>query len=122
MAKGKALGEYSMKTTSLTINPGPGGSTLIQGNFEGTASGFGTVFGTATFVGGSSGTSDWCGVAYLDNGETNSATGKGRYESIGKHRWRTEGLLQTADGQTIVSEGEIDLATRSWKGKLFEKV
>ena len=121
MAKGKELGEFSLKSTSLTLSPGPAGSTLIQGNFEGTATGFGAVLGTAAFVGGKSGTFSYCGGAYLDNGDTNSATGTGTYESIGKHRWSTVGLLQTADGQALVSEGEIDLATRSWKGKLFEK-
>ncbi len=121
MAAGKEIGEFSLKSTSLTLSPGPGGSTLIQGNMEGTATGFGAVLGTATFVGGKSGTFSYCGAAYLDNGETNNATGSGTYESCGKHRWRTVGILSIADGQTIVSEGEIDLAARSWKGKLFEK-
>jgi hypothetical protein len=120
MAKGKPVGEYSMKFTSLTYSPGPGGSTLIQGNCEGTASGFGTVHGTGTFVGGKSGTLSYCGAAYLENGETSSATGTGTYESSGKHRWRTVGFLQISDGTSVVSEGEIDLATRSWNGKLFE--
>ena len=124
MAKGKALGEYSAKSTSATLSPGPGGSTVIAINFEGTGNvaglGSGTIVGTGTFVGGKSGTFSYCGAGFLDNGETNSATGAGTYESSGKHRWRTVGILQLQDGSSVISEGEIDLATRSWKGTLFE--
>jgi len=121
MAAGKQIAEYSMKFTSLTYSPGPGGSTVIQGNCEGTASGFGTVQGTGTFVGGKSGTFSYCGASYLDNGDLVAADGSGGFESIGKHRWHTQGFLQLSDGRAVVSEGEIDLATRSWNGKLFER-
>ena len=121
MASGKLLGEFSLKSTSLTLSPGPGGSTLIAGNFEGTATGFGTIIGTGTFVGGKQGTFSWCGAAYLDSGDTNSAAGAGTYESVGKHRWNTQGNLHFLDGQTLVIEGTIDLATRSWNGKIYEK-
>jgi len=65
MAAGKSIGEFSMKSTSLTFRPGPGGSTVIEGNFEGTGNlegmGPGTVTGTGTFVGGKDGTSTYCG-------------------------------------------------------------
>lgn len=124
MAKGKSLGEYSAKSTSATLSPGPGGSTITAINFEGTGTlaglGSGTIVGTGTFVGGKSGTFSYCGAAYFDNGETNNATATGTYESSGKHRWRTVGILHFQDGSSAVSEGEIDLATRSWKGTLFE--
>jgi hypothetical protein len=48
------------------------------------------------------------------------ATGQGTYESVGKHRWKTADFLQLSDGRRISGEGEIDLAARSWKGKIFE--
>jgi len=48
--EGYLIGEFSLKTTSLTFTPGPGGSTLVQVNWEGPAAGLGTVAGTATFV------------------------------------------------------------------------
>ncbi len=121
MPSGKQIGEYSMKSTSLTLAPGPGGSMVITANFEGTATGFGTIVGTGTFVGGKSGTFSYCGAAYLDNGDTNSGLGTGTYESVGQHRWHTAGILQLSDGSAFISEGEIDLASRSWKGKMFEK-
>jgi|SRR5208283_3319518 len=124
MAKGKALGEYSAKSTSATLTPGPGGSTVTAINFEGTADraglGSATIVGTATFVGGKSGTFSYCGTAFFDSGETSSAASTGTYESCGKHRWRTVGILHFQDGSSVISEGELDLATRSWKGTIFE--
>ena len=122
MSKGKELGEFSLKTITITAIPGPGGSTMLQGNFEGTGTGVGTVILTATFVGRKSGTFSTTGVALADNGETVSTTGSGEFDSVGINRWRTVGALQRSDGQARVVEGEIDLASRSWKGKYFEKV
>jgi hypothetical protein len=121
MASGKAIGEFSLKGITGTCSPGPAGSVLEQWNWEGTSTEFGAVFATATYVGGSKGgTFSWCAVTYLDNGDTLTGTGQGTYESIGKHRWRTAGFAQISDGRRVASEGEIDLASRSWKGKLFE--
>jgi len=120
MAKGKQAGEFSLNFTSLTLSPGPAGSVVVQGNCEGTATSFGTVFGTASFVGGKSGTLSWCSSAYLEDGQQLSSSGSGTYESSGKHRWRTLGFLQVSDGRSLISEGEIELAKRSWVGKIFE--
>ena len=120
MAKGKQVGEFSLKFTSLTLTPGPAGSIVTQGNCEGSATGYGTVLGTGAFVGGKSGTFSACWAAYLDNGEQLSGIGSGTYESSGKHRWRTQHVIQISNGTSIVNEGEIDLATRSWTGKNFE--
>ena len=118
---GKAIGEFSYKAATVTYIPGPAGSVLAQANWEGTATGFGAVFATATYVGGpKGGTYSDCGVAYLDNGDSVSGMGQGTTESIGKHRWRTKGFVQISDGRRIAAEGEIDLASRSWKGTMFE--
>jgi hypothetical protein len=122
MTKGKQLGEWSVKFTSFTLTPGPAGSTLVQGNFEGTSTGeiAGTQLGTVTFVGGKSGTYTLCGTVYLDNGDEVSFPGNGTYESTGKHHWRTQTVYHGSDGSSGIGEGEIDLATRSWTGKAFE--
>jgi hypothetical protein len=121
MASGKKIGEFSFKTITITNSPGPAGSVLIQANWEGTATGFGAVFTTATFVGGpKNGTFSECGTAYLDNGDGLSGIGQGTYESTGKHRWHTENFMQLSDGRRIAGEGEIDLASRSWKGTISE--
>lgn len=117
---GKPVGEYSTKFTSLSVSQGPAGSILIQGNSEGTATGFGAILATAYFVGAKSGTYSLVSIAALDNGESLSGTGSGTYETIGKHRWRTHGILEISDGRRLAGEGEVDLATRSWNGTLFE--
>ncbi len=49
-----------------------------------------------------------------------NGAGQGTYESVGKHKWRTANVAEVSDGRRIRAEGEIDLASRSWKGKLFE--
>lgn len=122
MAKGNAAATFSMKSTSQTHLPGPAGSTLIQTNFEGTATGgFGTITGTATFVGGGKGgTVGYIGIAYQENGEVLNTSGTGTYESSGSHRWRTQSILHNSDGSAFYSEGEIDLATRTWSGTVYE--
>jgi hypothetical protein len=118
---GKQLGEYSLKAVTATYSPGPAGSVLSQVNWEGTATGFGAVFGTATYVGGpKGGTFSYCAEAFLDNGDAVTGIGQGTFESTGKHRWRTEGFIQISDGRRIATEGEMDLASRSWKGKISE--
>ncbi len=120
MASRKPTGEFSFKFTTITCSPGPAGSVLNQVTWEGKASGFGAVFTTVTYVGGKSGSFSECGTAFLDNGDGLSCIGQGTYESTGKNKWHTTGFIQISDGRRIASEGEIDLASRSWKGKLFE--
>jgi hypothetical protein len=41
-------------------------------------------------------------------------------ESTEKNRRRTQGFVNISDCHRILSEGEMDLASRTWKGKLFE--
>lgn len=120
MAKGKQIGEFSLKFTSFAFAPGPAGSTVIACNCEGPATGYGTVVGTLTAVVGKSGTVTWCGAAYLENGEIVTANGSGTHESCGKHRWRIQVFIQISDGSSVITEGELDLAARSWTGKIFE--
>ena len=120
-SSGKQLGEFSLKAITATYSPGPAGSVLSQGNWEGTATGFGAVFGTATYVGGpKGGTFSYCAEAFLDNGNAVTGIGQGTFESTGKHRWHTEGFIQISDGRRVATEGEMDLASRSWKGKISE--
>src|SRR5271163_1139753 len=121
MASSKAIGEYSLKSITSTNSPEPAGSILISVNWEGTATGFGALFGTSTFVGGSkSGTFNWFSVAYLENGDQLSSTGQGTYESNGKNQWSTKSIVDISDGRRLRSDGEINLAARTWKGTMYE--
>ena len=117
----KQSGEFSFKITSLIFTPGPANSVLVQATCEGTATGYGAVLGTHTFVVGKSGTHSWCGAAYLDNGDIITYTGQGTHESSGRHKWRTQEVNQLSNGQAHNVEGEIDLAARTWSGKFFER-
>jgi hypothetical protein len=121
MASGKQIGEFSFKFTTLVSIPGAAGDVHRQVTWEGTATGFGTVFTTVTYAGSSkAGTFSQSGTAFMDNGDFLHGVGQGTYESTGKHKWHTVGFLQLSDGRRITGEGDIDLAERSWKGKLFE--
>ena len=115
MAAEKQSGAY--KITSVIFTPGPANSVLAQVNFEGPAQGYGTVLGTGTFVVGKSGTYSGCAAAYLDNGDIITYTGRGTYESSGRHKWRLQEVGQLSDGRTLAVEGEIDLAARTWTTK-----
>jgi hypothetical protein len=125
MSVGKPLGEFSLKSTSLTYAATDTGGT-VQGNFEGTAKGeglSGPVLGTLIAVGApgaKSGTCSWVGTSYLDNGEEVGARGEGTWEKAGAHKWRIRGINHLSDGRTIASDGVIELATRSFSGTLYE--
>jgi len=117
----KQIGEFSFKLTSLNFSPGPAGSVVVQVNCEGTATGFGTIAGTLATIPAKSGTFTYHGAAYPENGDILTATATGSFESSGIHRWRTRGDVVMSDGRVIGTEGEMELAGRSWNGKMFEK-
>ena len=120
MAKGKSLGEFAHTSTSATVHEGRAGSIVLQVNYEGTATGFGTVAITAEFVGRKSGTFSATGAAWLDNGDQLSGRTSGTFDSVGVNRWTTSSIWHISDGSALLSEGEIDLASRTWKGQNFE--
>lgn len=121
MAKGKSLGEFSFASTGVTVLPGPAGGPVLQVNYEGTATGFGTVAITASFTGINSGTFRADGVSFQERGDVLSGdTTNGRFDNAGVNRWRTSSIWHISDGGVLLSEGEIDLAERSWKGENFE--
>ena len=118
MAIGKEMGEFSFNVTSVTY-----GEAGPQVNLHGSAAGFGTVEGTLTFMGeagAKSGTCSFRGTSFLDDGETLDGTAEGTWETAGKHKWHVRGLNRLADGRTFYSDGEMELASQSYNGKLYE--
>ena len=89
------IGQFSLKSASLTYATDGTG----QANFEGTVEGedlTGAVLGTLHFVGepgAKNGTCTWVGSVYLENGEEASSTAEGTWESNGAHIWRIRALL-----------------------------
>jgi hypothetical protein len=123
-AEDHSYGPDPYQSVALSLPKKPNGTVLAVvhgGGWTSGYKGFGAVFATATYVGGpKNGTFSECGTAYLDNGDGLSGIGQGTYESKGKHQWRTESFMQISDGRRVRGEGEINLASRSWKGQLFE--
>jgi len=119
MAFGKEIGDFSFKITSVSYD-GDAGARL---NVDGTATSYGTVLGTVALSGepgASGGSASWSGQGFLDGGEVVSAMGEGTWEELGQHKWRTRMIIQVSDGQTFASDGQLDLASRSFKGKNLE--
>jgi hypothetical protein len=117
---GKQIGEFSFKITSLSFSSGPNDGVVIQVNCEGQAPG-GTVAVTLACTPGKSGHFTTHGAQYLENGDITTSKGSGSFESSGTHRWRIQGDVVISDGRTIHTEGEMDLASRLWSGKVFEQ-
>jgi hypothetical protein len=116
---GKQIGEFSFKITSLTFGPeGPDGVAL-QMNCEGRAPN-GTVAVTLACTPGKSGSFTTYAANYLDDGDITTSKGIGSFESTGTHRWRTQADIVVPNGRKLHTEGEVDLAGRSWSGKVFE--
>ena len=100
---GKAIGEFSLKAITATYSPGPAGGVLNQVNWEGTATGFGTVFGTATSIDGAKGgSSGWCGRRSW----TTAACPRGWMGTVsmyGQAPLGTKGYMDLADGRRIAA-------------------
>ena len=122
MAKGNELGDYTLRLITVTVKPGLSGSVVLEGNWEGIATGYGTILCTSLWVGGDSGTYTFYSAVYLDTGERLTGTATGSYETIGKHVWKTEAILRLSDGDSVATEGTVDLIGRIWTGKFYEIV
>jgi hypothetical protein len=117
MALGKQTGDFLFKVNSTTYY-----ETNAQINLRGTATGFGTVEGTLTLTGepgATSGRVSFRGASFLDDGRINNAGGEGTWTTVGKHKWRIRGFTYV-DQQIIITDGELELATQTYQGKLYE--
>lgn len=125
MPTGKEIGDFSLTFTSMRFSRGNDGPLLVEVNLEGPLAGEGiggTVAGTATFdpAGATEGTYDWCGASYLPHGDVITGDAHGSFHSGGANKWTTLGINHLSDGRTVATEGTIDLASRTWSGKVFE--
>jgi hypothetical protein len=119
MALGKEIGDFSFKITSTSYE----GDAGVRIDVDGTATNFGTVLGSIAISGepgAQSGSASWRGQGFLDNGEVVTGRGEGTWEALGQHKWRTRMIISVSDGQTLASDGQLDLASRSFTGKNLE--
>ncbi len=124
MALGKEIGQFSLKMVLNRILEINGESSTSEISWEGEVSG-GELAGTVMVTGESTGTNEGGsfsirGVGFLASGGTIRGEGSGTYELTGPARWKTRGLDRLTSGQVIATEGEVDLSTRTWSGKIFE--
>lgn len=118
-------GEFSYTITSSTFSERDTGGTQVEINLEGTASGFGQLNGTLTMIapapGANAGPGSFRGAAFLDTGEVIGTNGEGCWQQLdGEQKWRVRGINMNTQGQVFVSDGTLDLASRSYNGTFSE--
>ncbi len=121
-----SLGEFAFNQTAIAYVKNDDGVVVAYVNYEGTATGFGTVQGTLAFPlpegGATSGTVSWTGQAFPPDRPWNTASGDGTWEQVeGKYAWQINlPAIELSDGNRIRSEGEVDLEARTFSGQIFE--
>ena len=115
-------GDFSFKHTGNSQAKTDDGRIAASSNWEGTATGFGTVFGTLCVpisfadAGATSGPCTWVSQAFLDDGTRLLAHGTGTWEEAGQHKWKIGLDVEISNGDRLHGDGEIDLATRIFSG------
>ena len=121
-----SLGEFAFNQTAIAYVKNDDGVVVAYVNYEGIATGFGTVQGTLAFPlpegGATSGAVSWTGQAFPPDRPWNTASGDGTWEQVeGKYAWKISlPAIELSDGNRIRSEGEVDLEARSFSGQIFE--
>lgn len=121
-----SLGEFTFNQTAIAYVKNDDGVVVAYVNYEGTATGFGTVQGTLAFLlpegGATSGTVSWTGQAFPPDRPWNTASGDGTWEQVeGKYAWQINlPAIELSDGNRIRTEGEVDLEARTFSGQIFE--
>ena len=121
MPRGKEIAEYATQATSIRV-VGIGEDRCVEVSSEGTVSGQmnGAVMITVVFSGPNErGRYTDHSIGYLDTGAA-EGSGSGVYWLSSTGVWETRGVVQLDSGQTVIAEGQVKLAERSWSGKLYE--
>ena len=124
MALSDPIGEFEFSSRGLTVSdPSSSGGGSITVDYQGTATGYGTVASSMTFTvheaGAKSGTVSANNVAWLENGDSKNGVSKGVFSSSGTNTWRVRAMVVVSDGTVLLSEGEVSLAEQTYKGKLY---
>ena len=121
------VGEFNLKNTSNGFNITVDSQLQQTSDYEGTATGFGAVFGTLIITqplaeaGATGGPCAWAGKALLDDNSIVGGIGKGTWEQIGSEtRFKVSMILNISDGGKLRSEGVLDHGARSYSGHLYD--
>lgn len=116
--------EFQMKNNSFTKEAD--GTIVTDVDFEGIAGDFGTGFGTLRVPlregGAKSGVCTWTGQAFPPGLPWVVGSGDGTWEQVEDlNRWKLIfPAIEVSDGSRVRAEGELDLATRNFKGKMYD--
>lgn len=124
MPIGKEVGSFTSTATSITKgNNGAGDHTFVL-NVEGEVSGgwSGAVLGTINVTSAdlTIGHYEASFAAYLADGTSVSGQGGGTLGPAGAHKWQLNGVALLSDGSRVATEGHMELASRTYNGKMFE--
>ena len=120
------IGEFSLTHIGNTYGTNTAGDIMSSVNFQGYATGFGTVWGTlisSNHLSDSNATNgeiQWVGEAFLEDGSVLGGIGKGTWEKPeNEHAWNLVLLVNLSNGGKHRSEGFIDLETLVYSGKIY---
>lgn len=125
MAVGNQIGTFNLTSTSITLHAKGSNVSTAEVNFEGTVSGemASTVLATMTVESNDGVNGDYriCARCFAPDGTVFDAVGDGKTTSAGGQKWTVAGVTTLSDGRSTAVQGEIDLAARSFSGKMFER-
>ena len=122
----ESTGEFALNHLGNVYAKNAEGVVVAHANYEGTATGFGTVMGTMSFPlpesGATSGTCTWTGQGFPPDTPWTSSSGEGTWEQIeGRYAWKISlPIIEISDGTRLRSEGELDLAAKTLSGQMFD--
>ncbi len=120
------VGEFSHKMVNNSYTKAADGTIVASVDFEGTASGFGTILASLIVPlrqpGAKSGSCTWAGQAFPDDSPWVVGSGEGTWEQIEDlNRWKLSfPVIEVSDGSRLRCEGELDLATKICAGQMFD--
>ncbi len=123
MAVGNEVGAFSSAITSMTKSRDAAGNHTFVLNVEGTVTGgwsgaiVGTISGTSADFKLGAYTADF--AAYLDDGNALSGTASGVIGAQDGYQWQLNGVALISDGSRVTTEGVLELASRTYNGKMF---
>ncbi len=125
MAVGKQIGEFTMHYTSVTLEPGKGGSVTLHANFEGSSTGEFVCDALATMTidsrNGKDGDYRISVRCFMHDGSIVDGNGEGKTVHGKGHTWSVAGITEVSGKRGYAIRGEIDLQGRSFIGKMFER-
>ena len=121
-----SIGEFALNHTGNVYVKNDDGVVVGYVNYEGTATGYGTVMGTMSFPlpesGATSGTCSWTAQGFPPDSAWTTSSGDGTWEQIeGRYAWKISlPVIEISNGTRIRTEGELDLEAKTLTGQMFE--